>query len=201
MATRQGHRYNFFVAVHITYGELLDELVKVQKEIINVYPDYAAFKTPRNGFHLTLAVMKLESTEDEQTCVRVMDTVKNDIKLKTSFTGPLKYSGIRSFSPKVVFVHVECPKTFLDMVASIKDSLRQAGIQTEDRPFNAHLTLFNVKHSKLRELDLPRKLELGSLGGKEVGAQRVEDIHVCRMGPIQSLPTEFCYRSIWSFHK
>lgn len=201
MAGKGPGRYNFFVALHITDEELVNQLVQAQDEIARWYPAYEAYKTPRNGFHLTLAVMAINSVEEERACIEALDRSKRMLSSLAADCGTLIFSGLGSFSPKVIFTHVKYSGVFRELIEAIRQSLRQAGVTIEERPFNPHLTIFNVKKSMVKTLDLPKRLECGSLTGKEFGTQDVNNIRACKMGPIECIPSEFCYESIWLWHK
>lgn len=197
MAEKARIRYNYFVAVHVKEEKLINELIQVQDEIIKSYPAYEAFRIPRNGFHVTLAVMAINSKEEERGCVQAVNQSEHMISSLARDCGALTFNGIGIFSPKVIFTHVRYSGVFRELTQAFRQSIQEASITVEDKPFNAHLTLFKVPQSRLRTLQLPKRLECGSLTGKDFGTQAVNNIHMCKMGNIECVPDKFCYEDIW----
>lgn len=181
-------RFNYFVAVQITDKQLVKNIVATQDSIISEYPQFADSRSLPNGLHLTLAVLKLDTDSEKQTCVETMNTIKKDIERSARMSVPLSFQGLDSFTTKVIFATVKYSSEFLELVDLIRDRLSKAGLKMENRPFKPHLTLFNVERSVYSDKKWSKRgLHLAWYAGEDFGSQPVHNIQVCKMG---TLPKE-----------
>lgn len=202
-SSRSYQRPNYFVALHINDKDTIAKLVDQQMSIISKYPCYTDFKTPPNGFHLTLAVLQLASVADHQACVGAMNQAKPTLKQLAKKAPALSFRGVDHFNTKVVYAKVKFSGEFLDLVDSIKESLYNAGIQMDSSTFRPHLTLFNVKRSVYADRSWEREPNIGLSSCHEMdthfGWQAIDNIQVCQMGtlPEEEGTREF-YRNIFN---
>lgn len=192
-------RPNYFVAFQITDKSTVSKLVKGQADIISKYPRYAEYKVPENGFHLTLAVMSLDTVADKQACTEAMEKARPEIEFLAKKTKPLVFEGLDHFNTKVIFAKIKYSKEFLDVVDKIREVLGKAGVQMETNAFKPHLTLFNVKGSVFsRSWDRNSTLFLCGDAVPHFGAQDINNIQVCQMGTLPDTEgSEEFYQSIF----
>lgn len=192
-------RFNFFLAFQVTEEDLVRNLVEIQDQFLSRYPRYAKYRIPSNGFHLTLALLNLRNTNDQGICVEAVQSSKSAIQALGQDCGRMSFRGLDSFSSAVIFTKVEDSSAFAQMVATFRSSLRKAGIEDIEAVSNTHLTLFKVPKSVHRYRDgSDDQINLGAFSAKFLGSQFIDNIKLCRMGPINDPTREFAYDSIWT---
>lgn len=192
-------RPNFFVALQIADKGTVEKLQAAQANVLKKYPKYAEFKTPPNGFHLTLAILRLDTFADNQACIEAMNAAKPKLKHLAESTRPLIFEGIDHFNERVIFAKVKYSPEFLALVDEIREVLGHAGLNMETSAFKPHLSLFNVRQSTFAGWKKNCMwLNLVDDVDAQFGSQGISNIQVCKMGtlPYEEASTEF-YQSIF----
>ena len=111
---------------------------------------------PPEQLHLTLAFL---GEVDEETTGRVIAQLA---KIETD-AFKLLFSELGCFPdrrrPRVIWIGVKTEPNLLKLAASVRQSVLDAGIFMEDRPFSPHITLARLK--------LPAAVELGAFLGRQ----------------------------------
>jgi 2'-5' RNA ligase len=191
-------RPNFFVALQITDTNTIEKLLDVQNQVIKWYPSYTDHKIPANGFHLTLSVLKLENTSDNQACFDAMNQAKSKLEKLARNTEPLILQDLDHFNRRVIYAKVKYSQQFLALVDEIRDIFINAGFDVGSSSFKPHLTLFNVR----RSVCLERKdILLNAFNDSDCpfGSQAIDNIQVCRMGTLPKGDSTEFYENIFRF--
>ena len=109
----------------------------------------------------------------------------------------LKFRGIGFFPdeerPRVMFCHVEAPKSLHDLVLQVEIALEAIGIARETRPYTPHLTLARLNSARNVEKLIRAAAPLTSY---DFGATRESEFHLFES---VLLPTGSRYRKLASF--
>ena len=134
-----------FVGINIQLKPELLESIELLKEELKV--EKIRWVSEEN-LHLTLTFLG-EISDDDVTIVK--DVLSQKSKEFTSFSFELE--GLSYFnhkgSPSVIFCHVPHNKQLVDLVVSLRESLKQIGFQKNDKEFKPHLTLARMKTLKM----------------------------------------------------
>ncbi|XP_060586861.1 uncharacterized protein LOC132742445 [Ruditapes philippinarum] len=189
-------RPNFFVALQITDTNTIEKLVDAQKQVIKRYPNYADYKIPANGFHLTLSVLKLDNKSNYKACFEAMNQAKSKLEKLARNTEPLIFQGLDHFNERVIYAKVKYSQQFLALVDEIRVINAGFDVGSSRSSFKPHLTLFKVGRSGSFE----RKdilLNIFNEPDCPFGSQAIDNIQVCRMGTLpRGESTEF-YENIF----
>ncbi|XP_045166065.2 uncharacterized protein LOC123529685 [Mercenaria mercenaria] len=198
-ASRSYKRPNYFVALQVTDKTTITRLVEAQKQVMAWYPRYTDHKIPENGFHLTLAVLKLDSMSDKQACVEVMNQAKVDLERLARNTVPLIFHGVDHFSTRVIYAKVKYSQEFLVLVDKIRNVLDDAGFHMDTCSFRPHLSLFNVRRSIKWD---NQSIMLNSFddSDQKFGSQAIDNVQICQMGTLPEKESTEFYQNIFSLN-
>ncbi|XP_076986911.1 leukocyte receptor cluster member 9 [Tamandua tetradactyla] len=168
-------RPTHFVALMVTERGLQAEVAKAQQRLAEVAPTCAAFVVPPQDLHLTLALLRLAGTGEEEAAIRALRQALSDPGLPA----PQQLS----FKDLVLIGHhVLCapPIPTLDsLVQVLSQRLEAQGLKVLQplRGLHPHLTLAKVPSGF--QIHLPKP---GFSLSSYAGSQPVEKLWLCRLG-------------------
>lgn len=136
-----------FIAVKINADAVLKKMVS---DLKNELRESSVKWTDPANLHLTLAF--LGDTEDNKIpAISLMldEKCRGFGKFNFVLRGTGVFKNLKD--PKVIWAGIDKPEKLNTIRERIVSGLKDAGIETEDRPFSPHLTLGRIKHLTDRE--------------------------------------------------
>ena len=150
-------RSTHFIAIKITNQDIIDNIVKVQREIIDHEEMLQECCMKRGLFHITLAMIRLTGSEGVEEAVNMMKSLQQEL---TSLFHDLSKSSVQvqclnNFGQRVVYAEVQPhhPDTLMSLVSLVKRRVTEAGpnVALNDKfGFVPHLTLAKVSRPVAR---------------------------------------------------
>ena len=94
-----------------------------------------AFRAPRTPAHITV----IAPFAWEQSTEELHELLRRAVEPISPFQ--VRGTGLGSFGTRVLFVNVTLSDELRELHRALADSLRQAGVQVERRPYHPHITL------------------------------------------------------------
>ena len=174
---------NFFLGLKLQDEDTVENLVDVQRQVIELYPFYKDHAMSKNSFHLTLRLLSLRSDDEIRTCASVMKKISDKVREKMQKIEALSFKGLDHFGPNVIYVRVKYTAAFMELLDYITRKFEDAGVNVVSHQLVPHVTLFKVPRAK-RERGKTQPPMLLRFNNLELGAQPVDNIHVCQMGTL-----------------
>ena len=130
-----------FIGLKVEAGETLLKTISSLKTGLS----YESVKWTRlENLHVTLEFL---GDTDEKLIRVISDILRLSCEGFERFDITLKGTGVfRNFNdPRILWVGIESSRQLNQLNEVIKNGLKGAGIKTEDKPFNPHLTLARIK--------------------------------------------------------
>lgn len=123
---------------------------------------------PKENFHITLCFLgQVDEDRIEGMIEKIETTLKNFSPIEIEVKGAGAFPDLQH--GRHIWLGVKAKKDLMDMVASIKESLRD-DFDLDQRSFTPHITLGRLKNrSNLKDL-------LSPLDGKKFGKMKVEEV-------------------------
>merc|ERR1719336_2811783 len=175
-------RSTHFIAIKITNEEITDNLMKVQKEILQE----CCMK--KGLFHLTIAMIRLEGIEGIKAATKMMNGLHEELKLILSDRSKsvLTVKNLNNFGQRVVYGEVapSDPSTLENVVTLIKTRVRQAGpgVHINDKfGFVPHVTLAKVSRpiTRLRRSKYINSSYYDMFSDTIFGDQLIDNLQLC----------------------
>ena len=167
---------NYFLGVKITNPALLENVDKIQKQIIAENTGVAAFLEPPSKSHITLAVMNLSPDEVEACGSLIAEKFKPGFTVKQR---TIQFRGIGNFGSRVLFSKPDEECEGFNTLHKIREQLQNIlleagyGVIEVEKEYHPHLTMFKVRgHGKGRR----KKRDSGNNSPKNLKDCDVDDL-------------------------
>ena len=124
-------RSTHFIAVKITNTDIVDNLVKVQNEIISHEEILQECCMKRGLFHMTIAMIRLEGQEGVDNAVQMMKNLHEQLAdiVSDKSKSVLTIRGLNNFGQRVVYSEVQPVdgSVMSNVVSLVKNSVNNAG--------------------------------------------------------------------------
>ena len=152
---------------------------------------------PPNALHITLAVTRLETEDDERIALNVLSRLAPRLHTLVPPDEPLQIAGVRSFRDKVLYAAVAHHEGLYKFVAELRAALLQAGLPNgEHEEYTAHMTLFKLPRAFIKSMgSIPRSVWFG-VSGVSFGDLHVGGASLNWMGGAGSSGGSSYYKSI-----
>jgi len=130
-----------FIAVKIDAAESFKEMVlKLRVEL----KDDSIKWVDTENMHVTIAFL---GDTDDNAVKQTGDMLKERCRDTGSFTFALSGLGVfrNTDDPRVLWAGIDKNRELVNLHATVKEGLEAAGIRTEERSFNPHLTIGRIK--------------------------------------------------------
>lgn len=164
-------RPNYFIALRVSNKSIIDNVIKIQKSIIEINPSLSDASTPPTKSHLTLFVMKLE---DSIEINKVIDAMKKSVidyadQDQSNLEFQMRFYGIGHFNDRVLYAKPEYPisphlkiiwRLLLKNLKEIEPNILTENVSNFDNDFSPHLTIMKMKRfrKKSKEKNIPKKI-------------------------------------------
>lgn len=178
-------RPNYFLAVRVTDKEIIKNVEKVRKAILEAEPRYADCCIPNSSLHITLCVIRLDMDENVSNAVQILQRAKLELANMVPKGKALKLDGVGNFYDRVIYAKVQYPPEFLDFVDHLKMCLWEGGVSNKDGyEFVPHMTIMKVSRPAARLIGTSKVNPKISAAHSSTffGTQSIDGIHLCAMG-------------------
>ena len=181
-------RSTHFIAIKITNEEIINNLMKVQKEIIKREEILQECCMKKGLFHLTIAMIRLEGIEGIKAATEMMKNLNEELKMILSDRSKsvLTVQNLNNFGQRVVYGEVtpSDPSTLENVVTLIKTRVRQAGpgVHLNDKfGFVPHVTLAKVSRpiTRLRRSKYIDSSYYDMFSSYTFGNQLIDNLQLC----------------------
>ena len=185
---KESNRPNWFLAIQIDDPGIIEEMTKIQQDMIELEPRLKPALVSVNKAHMTLFVFNVENTERVESLVGewICDYTTAHLKLEDL---TIKAKNVGHFDHRVIFVNLELDPALHAFCQNIGRLLLEDKIIDDANliKFKPHLTLFKlsqVKHWQNKKVKPLRKIpeELyKSWTNHSFGTQKVSEIQLLSM--------------------
>lgn len=165
-----------FIAIDLS-RETQDRLAQVLNRLANEVRQKIVRWVKVSNIHLTLKFLGDVSASDIQS---IKDTLDAVINKRPKFTLQVGHLGAfpNAQNPRVIWVGVEAPPIFAEILYDLESRLGDLGYPQEKRAFSPHLTLGRVsKNARFNEIKTLTKVIQSSQVGV-ICRERVEAVHL-----------------------
>ncbi|XP_053308530.1 leukocyte receptor cluster member 9 [Spea bombifrons] len=175
-------RPTHFIAVRVGSEDVRCSANKVQEELLKWNPDIAEFCIPLAALHLTLGLLHLDSPEDIQRALSVVEDLRSDIRQLLPPNLILQFEGLKDFHSRILYMAPTSIPELTNFVQVLNGRFSSKGLTVIEPPGNnLHVTIAKVPRNILKKKP-SLSLSYDAYGHTNVtsfGAQPVDAISFC----------------------
>lgn len=177
-------RPNYFLAVRITDGDILQAVEQVQDYLLDNEPVLGPCCIPPKALHITLCTLGLDTAEQINHAAEVLKNIQPEIASSLP-KEPLRLDGVSNFFNRVVYAKVHYQQDFIKFVDHLKLLLRESGVEIRDNyEFVPHMTIMKVSRpvARIRGSKNIDPWLYSNFSDFLFGQQVVDGVYLCSMG-------------------
>lgn len=185
---KTSNRVTHFLAVRITAPEVIENVQKFQEKVCEADQALKRACIVPEKLHITLGVMRLETSEEEELAAKVLKDLEGELALCFSPSTRLNFKRIECWQSRVVVSPVEGQEEKESLgkgMRMILSKLQEVGIEVKDerREFTPHLTAMKVQFAMRKKKNKKKISEevVRPHQDFQLGCQDVDEIHLCSM--------------------
>ncbi|KAH9493241.1 hypothetical protein Btru_020981 [Bulinus truncatus] len=177
-------RPTHFIALRITDERIVQNLVKIQNQLIRKEPLLTKGLFTKDIFHVTICSLGLDRSDDITKCIQSLDQMKPDL-LRCLPQAALVVHSMSQFYNRAIYAKVRHSDDFTRFCNLLRDKLIASGIEIRDEHenFTPHVTIVKVKRPE-RKLFGNRNIEpslYSHVLSTVFGEQAVNGLFLCSM--------------------
>uniref|UniRef100_A0A8C5QMD3 C3H1-type domain-containing protein n=1 Tax=Leptobrachium leishanense TaxID=445787 RepID=A0A8C5QMD3_9ANUR len=193
-------RPTHFIAVRISEEEVRSSVNVVQEALKKWNPDIAEFCTSLPVLHLTLCLLHLETPEEIQKSLTIIQEWRQEIQRILPPSLILSFEGLKDFNARVLYLAPSSTPELTNFTHTLNERFCSEGLTVIKAPSNhLHVTVAKVPTNILRKNPRLRFFYdvYGHIPVSHFGAQHVDSISFCENGP--SRRTDGFYTTLLEF--
>ncbi|CAH2319051.1 leukocyte receptor cluster member 9 [Pelobates cultripes] len=178
-------RPTHFIAVRISSEDVKSSIKEVQDVLKKWNPDISEYCTPLPALHLTLCLLHLETPEEIQKSVSVIQEWSHEIQRILPPSLILRFEGLKDFNARVLYLAPLAIPEISSFVQSLHERFCNEGLQVIKPPSNRlHVTVAKISTNTFRKNPGLRFYYdiYGHIPIAHFGAQHVDSISFCDNG-------------------
>lgn len=181
---RNKERPNYFLAVRITDPDVAQTTEGIQDTILEHEPRFESCCMPLHCLHMTLCTIGLDTPEQVEHCVSVLNRLKPELASMAPKNIPIILKGISHFFNRALYAKIEGAKELYEFVDHIKLCFKNEGIEIRDNhEFVPHMTIIKVTRpvgNSTGQKYIPPWL-YSHKTDVDFGQQVLDNIYLCKM--------------------
>ena len=182
---RQNDRPTHFVCIHITDEEITSNVQKIQDNVTNHYPQLADCCLPLTALHVTLCMVRLETSSHLDIARTVLEDTKKNFSQYLPRCTNLVFTGVDNFHDRLIYAKVSSNLALDRFSFFLIERFKRAGLKTPGNhaKFTPHMTLVKMSRPIQHELHTTSINQTAYVGFADmwIGKQEIRNIHLCSM--------------------
>ncbi|KAM4703962.1 leukocyte receptor cluster member 9 [Rhinophrynus dorsalis] len=195
------HRPTHFIAVRIHNEDVTSAVKEIQSLLINSNPEMAEFCIPLAALHLTLCLLHLNTPEEIQKALLVLQELKCEIQRTLPPSLILGFEGVRDFHSRILYVAPTGIPELRKFTHILKHGFQSKDLTVIDPPDSNsfHVTIAKVPRNILRKNPnlVFSKEVCENIRLSYFGAQQIDSLSFCYAG--SSRRTDGFYTTLMEF--